>query len=208
MKRSRACDDLVALAAEPSTPCTETRPYDVHHTRPSSLVDTCHRFKRSRASVDSNSSSSSYRDEINGFSLHLTDMGDAWAYKNGSRRSLSPFRSSDEVKDLEASDDRFPFRRNLRETMRFRQKKQRVAEITSSFDGFGIHDEDAAAKQSSDRARGCLKASVEARETSEPRFLRGLRFPHQTRCIDPLDKRQGPSFDLSALIRLSVSRKR
>uniref|UniRef100_M4B5N4 Uncharacterized protein n=1 Tax=Hyaloperonospora arabidopsidis (strain Emoy2) TaxID=559515 RepID=M4B5N4_HYAAE len=208
MKRSRACDDLVALAAETSTPHTETRQYD-GHTWPSSLVDTCHGFKRSRASVDSPTSNSSNGDEINGFSLHLTVVGDACGYKSLSRRSVSPFRSSVEVKELEEGDDRLPFRRNLRETMRFRQKKQRVAEITSSFDGFGIHDDnDAAAKQSSVQSRGYLKAPVEARETSEPRFRRGLCFPHQTGCIDPLDKRQGPSFDLSALIRLSVSRKR
>ncbi|KAE9238803.1 hypothetical protein PF002_g10546 [Phytophthora fragariae] len=88
--------------------------------------------------------------------------------------------------------------------MLLRKKKQRIAEITSSFSDFRINDTDATPLM----AKPLPVVMMETPETPEPRILRGLCFPRESRCIDPLDKRQAQPFDMSAFIMLSVSPKR
>ncbi|GMF60781.1 unnamed protein product [Phytophthora fragariaefolia] len=197
MKRSRACDDLVALASEASGGCSSysSQRRGVGHT---------YRFKRSRAAVDSPISSGDEADDQEmqerhslQFTLEMSDRECLSAEVTLS--SSAPSRSS--VLD----DDSLPLRRNSRENMLLRKKKQRIAEITSSFNNFGIHDEDF--RPTPLMAKPQPVVVVQTPETPEPRILRGLCFPRESRCIDPLDKRQAQSFDMSAFIMLSISPK-
>ncbi|POM63636.1 Hypothetical protein PHPALM_20931 [Phytophthora palmivora] len=200
MKRSRACDDLVALAAEASeysTGCALRR--DVAYTD-----GLTHRLKRSRAAVDSPSTSGDETDDQElqdrrslQFSLEMNDFGCLGAEVMLS--SSAPSCSS--VVD----DDSLPLRRNSRENMLLRKKKQRLVEVTNSFSEFNIHDKGAVTPL---LAKSQPVVMVETPETPEPRILRGLCFPRESRCIDPLDKRQAQPFDMSAFIMLSISPKR
>ncbi|GMF35246.1 unnamed protein product [Phytophthora lilii] len=209
MKRSRACDDLVALAAEASAG---------HSSSSSGGALRCdawtqgpaHRFKRSRAAVDSPGSSGDEADDQElqerhslQFMLEMNDLECLSAEVTLS--SSAPSRSS--VLD----DDSLPLRRNSRENMLLRKKKQRIAEITSSFSDFAIHDEDMGPHLHHPTpllAKPQPVVMMETPETPEPRILRGLCFPRESRCIDPLDKRQTQPFDMSAFIMLSISPKR
>ncbi|KAG6942419.1 hypothetical protein JG688_00018201 [Phytophthora aleatoria] len=215
MKRSRACDDLVALAAEASTlssnsGCTLRGAVDDWTPFVEGPV---HRFKRSRATVDSPSSSSDEADNQERQGRHslqfMLEMNDRECLSSEVTLSSSaPSRSS--VLD----DDSLPLRRNSREKILLRKKKQRVADITNSFNEFGIHDEDMnVATRTTLHFPTPLLAKrqtmmMETPETPEPRILRGLCFPREARCIDPLDKRQAQPFDMPAFIMLSISPKR
>ncbi|KAL4150780.1 hypothetical protein PRNP1_010177 [Phytophthora ramorum] len=205
MKRSRACEDLVALAAETCNGSSSNG--DSHHAwTPSPFMEgPTHRFKRSRATMDSPSSSGDEADTQEmqerhslQFTLEMNDMECLSAEVTLS--SSAPSRSS--VLD----DDILPLRRNSRENMLQRKKKQRLAEMTSSFSDFGIHDEDmGAASRLRHMAKPQPVVLMEAPETPEPRILRSLCFPRESRCIDPLDKRQAQPFDVSTFIMLSIS---
>ncbi|OWY97788.1 hypothetical protein PHMEG_00031595 [Phytophthora megakarya] len=192
MKRSRACDDLVALAAETSEHSSTASTLRRGVGAWNSVLDSpTHRFKRSRAAVDSPSTSGDEVDErlherhSLQFTLELRDLECLNAEVTLS--SSAPSRAS-------VLDDDMPLRRNSRENM-LRKKKQRLAEVTNSFNDFCIQDKPA-------------PVEMETPETPEPRILRGLCFPRESRCIDPLDKRQAQSFDMSAFIMLSISPKR
>ncbi|EEY55975.1 uncharacterized protein PITG_08722 [Phytophthora infestans T30-4] len=217
MKRSRACDDLVALAAEAST-----RNSDSECSQRVAVDDwtpfvegPAHRFKRSRAAVDSPSSSSDEADEKERHDRHALQFmlevnnRECLSSEVTLRPSSAPSRSS--VLD----DDSLPLRRNSREKMLLRKKKQRVVDITNRFNDFGIHDEDLnIATRTKLHFPTPLVAKpqpvviIETPETPEPRILRGLCFPREARCIDPLDKRQAQPFDMSAFIMLSISPER
>lgn len=213
MKRSRACDDLVALAAEASEYSSSSAVLrcGVNAWTPF-MEGPTHRFKRSRAAVDSPSSSGDETDDQElserhslQFTLDMNDLGCLSA--EATLSSSAPSRSSVQ------EDDCLPLRRNSRENMLLRKKKQRIAEITNSFNDFGIHDEDKGAPRTLRHSMPLLARPqsvviMESPETPEPRILRGLCFPRDSRCIDPLDKRQAQSFDMSALIMLSISPKR
>jgi hypothetical protein len=219
MKRSRACDDLVALAATEASACSSTpsSSYSGAMRRATDSFGPVHRFKRSRAAVDSPASSGDETDDQEmqerhslQFTLELSDLECLSAEVTLS--SSAPTRSS--VLD----DDSLPLRRNSRENMLLRKKKQRLAEVTSSFSDFGIHDEDmdgGAATRTTTRhhptplhGKPQPVVMMETPETPEPRILHGLCFPRESRCIDPLDKRQAQPFDMSAFIMLSISPKR
>lgn len=216
MKRSRACDDLVALAAQASEHSNSSggalgRGVDAWTPY---IEGPTHRFKRSRAAVDSPSSSGDEADDRElqerrslQFMLEVNDFECLSAEVTLS--SSAPMRSS--VLD----DDSLPLRRNSRENMLIRKKKQRLAEVTSSFNDFGIHDDamDARTRTTFHSHPKPMLAKtqpvmMETPETPEPRILRGLCFPREARCIDPLDKRQAQPFDMSAFIMLSISPKR
>ncbi|CAI5727105.1 unnamed protein product [Hyaloperonospora brassicae] len=219
MKRSRACDDLVALAAESVAHCAAPPAHvDATWPPPSSPVELCpHGCKRSRASVDSVPSSSDKNTDMRRGAVRPragVQTIDA-STQNGTQRTwASPVRCSVEATGADAidSNERHPFRRQIL----WRKKKknpQRVAEITSSFDGFGLYDTDdgdVSHRRRRSNVRALVRtAPVEAQATTESRFLHGLCPLRSSRCMDPLVKRQGgPSFDLSALIMLAVSRKR
>lgn len=208
MKRSRACDDLVMLAAEASanSGCSSSSSAlrrGVDAWASPFVEGPTHRFKRSRAAVDSPISSGDEADEQElqerhslQFMLEMNDLECLSAEVTLS--SSAPSRSS--VLD----DDCLPLRRNSRENMLLRKKKQRIAEITSSFSDFRINDTDATPLM----AKPLPVVMMETPETPEPRILRGLCFPRESRCIDPLDKRQAQPFDMSSFIMLSVSPKR
>lgn len=212
MKRSRACDDLVALAAEASTGCSSSSSGALRRgvdAWGSPFVEgPAHRFKRSRAAEDSPVSSGDEADDQElqerhslQFTLEMSDLSCLSAEVTLS--SSAPSRSS--VLD----DDSLPLRRNSRENMLLRKKKQRIAEITSSFSDFGVHDEDMVHHHPTPlMAKPQPVVMMETPETPEPRILRGLCFPRESRCIDPLDKRQAQPFDMSAFIMLSISPKR
>ncbi|KAE8972849.1 hypothetical protein PR003_g27363 [Phytophthora rubi] len=206
MKRSRACDDLVMLAAETSanSGCSSSALRRGVDAWASPFVEgPAHRFKRSRAAVDSPISSGDEADDQElqerhslQFMLEMNDLECLSAEVTLS--SSAPSRSS--VLD----DDCLQLRRNSRENMLLRKKKQCIAEITSSFSDFRINDTDATPLM----AKPLPVVMMETPETPEPRILRGLCFPRESRCIDPLDKRQAQPFDMSAFIMLSVSPKR
>ncbi|ETI31272.1 hypothetical protein F441_21636 [Phytophthora nicotianae CJ01A1] len=212
MKRSRACDDLVALAAEASTQNSNsggTLRGAVDDWTPF-VEGPVHRFKRSRAAVDSPSSSGDEADEQERQDRHsLQFMLENDRLSLSSEVSLSSSApSSSSVLD----DDSLPLRRNSREKMLLRKKKQRVADITNRFNDFVIHD-DVAARTNLHFPTPLLAkpqpmVMMETPETPEPRILRGLCFPREARCIDPLDKRQAQPFDMSAFIMLSISPER
>ncbi|KAG7375248.1 hypothetical protein PHYPSEUDO_002285 [Phytophthora pseudosyringae] len=216
MKRSRACDDLVALAADASAhssgggACALRRGVDAWTPY---IEGPTHRFKRSRAAVDSPSSSGDEADDQERRSLQfMLEMNENLECLSAevTLSSSAPSRASISVLD----DDSLPLRRNSRENMLLRKKKQRIAEVTSSFNDFGIHDEDRARRTLHSHptprlARPqAIMETPETPETPETRILRGLCFPRESRCIDPLDKRQTQSFDMSAFIMLSISPKR
>lgn len=209
MKRSRACDDLVALAQEAAAAhCSSSFSSLAAHSSFSraDAWQPAHRFKRSRAAVDSPVSSGDEADDQElqerhslQFSLEMSDL-------DFRGRAVSPLLSSSApVKASVLDDDRLPLRRNSRENMLLRKKKQRLAEITSSFGDFCIHDD---ALERPVAAKPQPVVLPETPETPEPRILRGLCFPREARCIDPLDKRQAQPFDVSAFIMLSISPKR
>ncbi|KAG7397575.1 hypothetical protein PHYBOEH_000508 [Phytophthora boehmeriae] len=183
MKRSRACEDLVALAQEAST--ADSRAMDAWPT---------HRCKRSRGSP---ASSGDEADDQELFSLQQDRHSLQFALETSDFAADALLSCSAPANTCVLDDDILPLRRNSRENMLLRKKKQRIAEITSSFNDFGLQDKEATPQQ-----------VVSSPETPEPRILRGLCFPRDSRCIDPLDKRQAQAFDMSAFIMLSVSPKR
>ncbi|CAH0489227.1 unnamed protein product [Peronospora farinosa] len=198
MKRSRACDDLVALAAETSDDTSKNS--DILHCNQdtwTSFVEgpTTHRLKRSRAAGSSSSNEAEDQEVQMRDSLQFVlDMKDLEEMTMSSTLSVQ-------------DDDTLPLRRNSREKMLLQKKKQRITEITSSFKDCSIHDKDAR-NLHHPPSRLTKPEFMETPETPEPRILRGLCYPRKTRCIDPLDKRQAQSFDMSALIMLSLSPKR
>ncbi|KAL3665865.1 hypothetical protein V7S43_009289 [Phytophthora oleae] len=214
MKRSRACDDLVALAAEASehsnsSGCALRRGVDAW----TPFIDgATNRFKRSRASPSSSGDEADDQEMQEHHSLQfMLEVNDFECLSaEVTLSSSAPTRSS--VLD----DDSLPLRRNSRENMLIRKKKQRLAEVTSSFNDFGIHDAGMDARTRTTLhshpkpmlAKPQPVVMLETPETPEPRILRGLCFPREARCIDPLDKRQAQSFDMSAFIMLSISPKR
>ncbi|KAG6622246.1 uncharacterized protein IUM83_09832 [Phytophthora cinnamomi] len=212
MKRSRACDDLVALAADASATnsgCVSSSALrrGVDAWGSSFVEGPAHRFKRSRAAVDSPVSSGDEADDQELQERHslqfMLEMNDLECLS--AEVTLS---SSAPTRSCVLDDDSLPLRRNSRENMLLRKKKQRIAEITSSFSDFGIHDEDMVHHPTPLMAKPRPMVLMETPETPEPRILRGLCFPRESRCIDPLDKRQAQPFDMSAFIMLSISPKR
>ncbi|CAH0518284.1 unnamed protein product [Peronospora belbahrii] len=218
MKRSRACDDLVALAAEASNHNNNTSnssnnssgllQYGVDTWTPF-IEGPTHRFKRSRADVSSCCNSHDMTHDQGCFESHLLqfplEMNDLEGFNKEVTWNSSTLSHSS-VQD----DDCLPLRRNSRENMLLRKKKQRIAEITNSFNDFGIYEDNTsstrALRHHSTRPQSIV--AIESPETPEPRILRGLCLARGARCIDPLDKRQAQSFDMSALIMLSMSPKR
>ncbi|CAI5743414.1 unnamed protein product [Peronospora destructor] len=195
MKRSRACDDLVALAAETSDHISELPQCNVDTWTSFVEGPATHRLKRPRAAVSSFSSSS--------FSNETDDYG---LQKRHALQCALGMNDPEEV--TLSDDDSLPLRWNSREKMLLRKKTQRIAEMTKSFNDFSIHDKDARTLHHLTPWLTRPQSVELLPETPEPRILRGLCYPRKTRCIDRLDKRQAQPFDMSALRMLSLSSKR
>ncbi|RLN87831.1 hypothetical protein BBJ28_00012852 [Nothophytophthora sp. Chile5] len=214
MKRSRACEDLVALAEDAASASSFRRSPDAWQPFVDGPVN---RFKRSRGSAGSRSSDSVSGDEQDELELQerhslqfMLEMSDLECLSaEVTLSSSAPSASS--VLD----DDCLPLRRNSREKIWLRkqqQKKQKLAQVTIGMNNVDIRDDDVAVGLEGDRRPRQFPTTslvlMESPETPEPRILRGLCFPQKSRCIDPLDKRQAQPFDMSAFIMLSISPKR
>ncbi|CEG37277.1 uncharacterized protein PHALS_04716 [Plasmopara halstedii] len=203
MKRSRACDNLVALE-------TSAHSYSTDAVNDSlALEGPYHRLKRSRAVADKSNTRHDFGfNDITQdqralqFFLELTDHQCVQPKRTSNLSALSRSQAS----EFES----VPLKRNSRESMLLQKKKQRLAEVTNSFNEFNIHDGEIDKLTSTMHHRSPLIAKPQPfmmTETPETRILRGLCFPRESRCIDPLNKRQAQPFDVSAIM-LSISPKR
>lgn len=205
MKRSRAYDDLVALAEEAEAhrndACCAMLSGWEPFLAPGGRLN---RFKRSRGAMTGageDDDGESARHALQ-FALEMTDMEGPAARSGCSSASSSSASLSSIASDAnDDDDDVLPLRRNSREhiMMLQQQKKQRLHQISNG------EDASAELKLAADDAALALLATP---ETPEARVLRA-GYAREALCIDPLDKCQPPpQFDISAFIMLSISPKR
>lgn len=209
MKRSRACDNLVALATESSTHidsgCSFRRTVDDWMP----LDGPVYRSKRSRAALDMGKVCGDFATSDMTQDQHtlqfMLDMTDLDGVSSKTSPSLSVLARSSV-----SNDDSLPLQCNLRENMLQPKKKQRLTEVTNCFNDFNIHDGDVDRLTRAMNHRPQLfpkPQPTRMTETPESRIFRGLCFPRDSRCSKPLNKRQASPFDMSAIM-LSISPKR
>ncbi|TDH66361.1 hypothetical protein CCR75_008007 [Bremia lactucae] len=197
MKRSRACNDLVALATEASAHriSTESSLRCAVDDWTPFVEGMHHRCKRSRAAVisgdeDSNEPALHEQHRLQCMvTINDVDLGSADA----------KLRSS----SVTCLIDSLPLHRTLRENMLSRKKKQRLEEGIRCWSDLAVTDS-MAIDQTTLRAKPHLTSMA---GTPESRILRGLRLHRESRCINQRNKRQVQPFDMTSFIMLSISSK-
>lgn len=196
MKRSRAYDDLVALAEEADMggrrdPCAALLGgWEPLVSGPS------HRVKRSRAcgassAMDDEDAAAPTRHSLQ-FSMELPDLEQLSVDVAAPLSSASS--SSSSLATADSDDDALPLRRTAREQLIRRQQQKKVVVSSSAPEKPALFSKSAAV--------------LGAPETPESRVLRA-GFARDAQFIEPLDKCHQPQpFDISAFIMLSISPKR